>query len=136
MLHFLFLACTGGEASDSADSGEAVDTNCPGMDCQEAFTGWLIDAIGAPVSAFRVMAAMDNGEDSQFDCPGGSDGVGSCLESGFVLKSRFTTASLTLTDAAAEQWVGEVTADWADAVGMVEECGEYCDVASKEFRLE
>jgi hypothetical protein len=133
------LACTGTADLDSAsgvDTGESVGDTCPGMDCQDAFTGYVINAIGTPVAAFRVLAAMDNGEDAQFDCPGAEDAIGLCLEDAFVLRSRFGTASITLTDDEAERWVGEITPEWADAVGRIEECGAYCDVASAEFRLE
>lgn len=137
MLLLAFFACTGSEDDSSpGDSGTPVGDTCPGMDCRDAFTGVVINAIGAPLSSFRVLAAMDNGDDAQFDCPGAEDPIGLCLEDGFVLHSRFTTASLTLTDDEGERWVGEVTPTWADAVGRIEECGAYCDVASSEFRLE
>lgn len=132
-----FFACSGSpDDSGGGDSGVVVADTCPGMECRDAFTGYVVNAIGAPVSAFRVLAAMDNGDDAQFDCPGAEDPVGLCLEDGFLLHSRFTTASLTLTDDAGERWVGEITPEWADAVGRIDECGPYCDVASAELRLE
>ena len=139
MFLFVLLACGGSSPVDSGggtDTGGSIGDACPGMDCRDAFTGYVINAIGAPVSAFRLLAVMDNGDDTQIDCPGADDPIGLCLEAGFLLHSRFTTASLTLTDDDAERWVGEITPEWADAVGMIEECGAYCDVASLEFRLE
>lgn len=136
MTLLLLLACGSEPVDSAADSGlPVVGDTCPGMDCRDAFTGWVINAIGAPRSTFRVLAAMDNGDDAQFDCPGADDPIGACIEDGFVLYSRFTTVSLTITDDAAENFIGEVTPEWADAVGRIEECGAYCDVSSEELRL-
>jgi hypothetical protein len=139
MLPLVLAACDSAPPSDSASLDTSpVDTGdpCPELDCRDTFTGYVINAIGSPVSEFRVLATTDNGEDVQLDCPGGEDPLGACLSEAFELFVRFGTASLTLTDAAAERFVGEVTPEWADAVGRVEECGPSCDIASAEFRLE
>ena len=127
------FACTCAE-----DSAPLDQTQCPGLDCRDAISLFMLDPAGAPALSFSGTVTVADSAPIAFTCTGTQSWFdeGICNEDGSV---TFWLYGETLTVSVAEgedapYFSGDITPTWTAPYDS-DECGHYCYIAQESVQL-
>lgn len=128
------IACTGGDDSDSNPV-----TECPGLDCRDAISIFVLGVDGSPALSFAGTVTPPDSEPIDFTCTGTQSWFdeGICNEDGSVTLWVYAE-SLGVNLAIGEDapyFSGDIAPAWTAPYDS-EECGHYCYIALETVQLE